>query len=164
MMARLEMPDGDQPEIVRVWGLRPEMGDAVQRLSYAVYSQSALPARVREAARMRIAHLNDCAVCRGWRIPELAEQGVDEELYAHVRDPDTGAYSDQERLAIEFAERFALDHRSIDDAFFGRLREQFTDAEILDLSICVGNWLAFGRLTMVLDLDEACAVRPRASV
>lgn len=164
MMARLDLPDGDQPEIVRVWGLRPEMGEAVQRLSYAVYSQSALPARVREAARMRIAHVNDCAVCRGWRIPELAEQGVDEELYAHVDDPETGSYSDQERLAIEFAERYALDHRSLDDAFFARLREQFTDAEILDLSICVGNWLAFGRLTMVLDLDEACAVRPRASV
>jgi alkylhydroperoxidase family enzyme len=164
MMARLELPDGDQPEIVRVWGLRPEMGEAVQRLSYAVYSQSALPARVREAARMRIAQINDCAVCRGWRIPELAEQGVDEELYAHVADPDAGDYSAQERLAIEFAERYALDHRSLDDAFFARLREHFTDAEILDLSICVGNWLAFGRLTMVLDLDEACAVRPRASV
>lgn len=164
MMARLEMPDGDQPEIVRVWGLRPEMGESVQRLSYAVYSQSALPARVREAARMRIAQINDCAVCRGWRIPELAEQGVDEELYAHVADPDAGDYSAQERLAIEFAERYALDHRSLDDAFFARLREHFTDAEILDLSICVGNWLAFGRLTMVLDLDEACAVRPRASV
>jgi alkylhydroperoxidase family enzyme len=163
-MARLDLPDGEQPEIVRVWGLRPEMGEAVQRLSYAVYSQSSLPARVREAARMRIAHLNDCAVCRGWRIPELADQGVDEELYEHVDDPDAGTYSDRERLAIEFAERFALDHRSIDDAFFARLHEQFSDAEILDLTICVGNWLAFGRLTMILDLDEACAVRPRASV
>lgn len=163
-MARLELPEGDQPDIVRVWGLRPEMGEAVQGLSYAVYSRSALPARVREAARMRIAHLNDCAVCRGWRIPELAEQGVTEELYAHVDDPDQGDYSAPERLAIEYAERFALDHRSLDDTFFARLREHFSDPEILDLTICVGNWLAFGRLTMVLDLDEACAVRPRASV
>jgi len=163
-MSRLELPDGDQPEIVRVWGLRPEMGKAVQGISYAVYSQSQLPARVREAARMRIAQINDCVVCRGWRIPELAEQGVTEELYEHVDDPDAGDYSEQERLAIEFAERFALNHRSLDDAFFVRLREHFTDPEILDLTICVGNWLAFGRLTMVLDLDEACATRPRAAV
>jgi alkylhydroperoxidase family enzyme len=163
-MARLELPPGDQPEIVRVWDLRPEMGQAVQGLSHAVYSKSQLPARVREAARMRIAEINDCAVCRGWRIPELAAQGVTEELYAHVGDPDAGDYSAQEQLAIEFAERFALDHRSLDDAFFGRLHEHFTDPEILDLSICVGNWLGFGRLTMVLDLDEACAVRPRAAV
>ena len=163
-MSRLQLPDGDQPEIARVWGLRPEMGKAVQGISYAVYSQSRLPARVREAARMRIAQINDCVVCRGWRIPELAEQGVTEELYEHVDDPDAGDYSEQERLAIEFAERFALNHRSLDDAFFARLREHFTDAEILDLTICVGNWLAFGRLTMVLDLDEACATRPRAAV
>ncbi len=163
-MARLELPDGDQPEIVKVWSLRPEMGEAVANLSYAVYSKSQLPARVREAARMRIAHVNDCAVCRGWRIPELAEQGVTEELYAHVEEPDDGDYSAQERLAIEYAERFALDHRSLDDAFFARMREHFTDPEILDLTICIGEWLAFGRLTMVLDLDEACAVRPRASV
>ena len=162
-MARLELPESEHPEIVTVWGLRPEMGEAVQKLSYAVYSQSQLPARVREAARMRIAQINGCMVCMGWRIPELAEQGVDEELYAHVDNPAHPQYSAQERMAIEYAERFALDHRSMDDDFFARLKEVFTDAEILDLGICVGNWVAFGRLTMVLDLDEACEVRPRAT-
>ena len=86
----------------------------------------------------------------------MAEQGVDEELYAHVEDPEHGDYSDQERLAIEYAEKFALDHLSIDDAFWARLREHFTDAEILDLTICTGNWLAFGRLTQVLKLDVVC--------
>jgi AhpD family alkylhydroperoxidase len=165
-MSRLNLPptpegQDELPEIVRVWGLRPDMGEAVQQLSIAVYSKSKLPARVREAARMKVARINQCAVCMGWRIPELAEQGVDEELYAHVDDPTHPQYSAQERLAIEYAERFALDHTSIDDDFFARLREHFTDEEILDLGICVGNWVAFGRLTMVLDLDEACAVRPR---
>jgi alkylhydroperoxidase family enzyme len=162
-MARLDLPEGDQPEIVKVWSLRPEMGQAVQGLSYAVYSQSSLPARVREAARMRIAQINGCVVCKGWRIPELAEEGVDEELYAHVENKDHAQYSEQERLAIEYAEKFALDHRSIDDAFYSRLRAAFTDPEILDLTICIGNWLAFGRLTMLLDLDEACEVRPRVN-
>ncbi|MBM3671890.1 MAG: carboxymuconolactone decarboxylase family protein [Actinobacteria bacterium] len=164
-MARIQMPEGntDQPEIVQVWGLRPEMGEAVSNLSYAVYSKSQLPARVREAARMRIAQINGCTVCQGWRIPELADQGVDEELYAHVENTDHPQYSEQERLAIEYAEKFSVDHRSIDDAFFERLRASFTDAEILDLTICIGNWVAFGRLTMILDLDEACEVRPRVT-
>ena len=166
-MARLELPEGDgnQPEIVRIWSLRPEMGAAVAGLSTAVYQQSHLPARVREAARMRVAEINGCVVCQGWRIPELAEQGVDEELYAHVSEwRDHPSYSEQERLAIQYAEMFCLDHRNIDDAFFARLKEHFTDPEILDLTICIGNWVAFGRLTMLLDLDEACEVRPRATV
>jgi len=61
-MARIRIPAGDGPESVRAWRLRPEMGDAVARLSRAVYKRSALPARVREAARMRIAQINDCPI------------------------------------------------------------------------------------------------------
>ena len=88
----------------------------------------------------------------------MAEQGVNEELYAHVAEHGHPEYSAQEQVAIEYAERFALDHLGIDDAFWARLREQFTDPEVLDLSICIGNWLAFGRLTQVLHLDVVCEI------
>lgn len=61
-MARLDLPEGDEPEIYRVWGLRPELGRPVAELSQAVYSKSRLPARVREAVRMRIAQINECPI------------------------------------------------------------------------------------------------------
>ena len=61
-MARINIPDGDEPEIYRVWALRPELGQPVAELSDAVYSKSQLPARVREAVRMRIAQINDCHI------------------------------------------------------------------------------------------------------
>jgi alkylhydroperoxidase family enzyme len=160
-MARIEIPAGDRPEIERVWSIAPDLGTTVGTLSMQVYSDDRLlPWRVREAARMTIAHVNGCNVCMGWRMPELAAAGVDEELYAHVDDPGHATYSAPESLAIEYARVFATDHRSIDDAFFARLKEQFTDPEILELTICIGDWMAFGRLTAVLDLDEACAWAP----
>ena len=61
-MARLEIPDGDLPEIARVWALQPILGKAVGDLSFAVYEESILPARVKEAVRMRIAQINDCPI------------------------------------------------------------------------------------------------------
>jgi len=61
-MARIDIPDGDGGEAVQVWSLRPEMGKAVARLSDAAYNASVLPVRVREAARMRIAQINDCPI------------------------------------------------------------------------------------------------------
>jgi alkylhydroperoxidase family enzyme len=89
----------------------------------------------------------------------LAEQGVTEEMYAHVADHrDHPEYSDAERMAIEYAERFALDHLALDDEFFVRLREHFSDADILDLTICIADFLAFGRLTEVLRLDQECSL------
>jgi alkylhydroperoxidase family enzyme len=163
-MARIDIPEGERPEIERVWAMSPELGGAVANLSLAVYGKRLLPPRVREAARMKIAHINGCVVCMGWRIPELADHGVTEELYAHVDDPTNAEYSAAEGLAIEYAEKFALDHRSIDDAFFVRLKAQFTDEEILELTILIGDWMAFGRLTAVLDLDQACAWAPPPAV
>ena len=76
----------------------------------------------------------------------MAEQGVTEELYAHVA----------EHGHPEYAEKFALDHLSLDDAFFDRLHEHFSDADILDLTICIADFMGFGRLTQVLQLDVSC--------
>ncbi len=69
-----------------------------------------------------------------------------------------GEYSEQERLAIAFAEQFATDHLAIDDAFMQNMRRHFTDAEILDLTICVAHFLGLGRLLRVLGISETCVV------
>ena len=66
-MARLSIPEGEGGDAVQLWSLRPEMGAAVTRLVDAAYNKSILPVRVREAARMRIAQLNDCTVCLAFR-------------------------------------------------------------------------------------------------
>ena len=154
-MARIAIPAGEGGDAVQVWSLRPEMGKAVNRLVDAAYNQSILPVRVREAARMRIAQLNDCPVCLTFRAASVKEQGVTEDFYRHVADHDAvDDYSRQEQLAIEYAERFALDHLGIDDAFFARLAECFTDAEILDLTICLAAFLGLGRMLRSLGIDE----------
>ncbi len=61
-MARIDIPDGEGGDAVQVWSLRPEMASAVSKLTEAAYHRSILPVRVREAARMRIAQLNDCPI------------------------------------------------------------------------------------------------------
>jgi alkylhydroperoxidase family enzyme len=61
-VARIDVPDGDGGEVRQIWTLRPELGLAVANLSKAAYHDSILPPRVREAARMRIAQLNDCPI------------------------------------------------------------------------------------------------------
>jgi AhpD family alkylhydroperoxidase len=154
-VARIDVPEGDGPEALRIWSLRPEMAEGVGRITEAVYWKSALPAREREVARMRIAQINDCPVCLAWRENRLQAEGVSEEMYAEVACFATSAaLSEREKLAAEYAERFALDHTRIDDGFFARLRSHFADDEILDLSVCIAEYLGFGRLTQVLRIDQ----------
>ena len=109
-MARLDIPPGEGGDAVQIWSLQPALGAAAMRLVDAAYNKSILPVRVREAARMRIAQLNDCTVCLAFRADKVKEQGLDEDFYCAVGTPDDGELSEQERLAVEYAERFALDH------------------------------------------------------
>ena len=47
--------------------------------------------------------------------------------------------------------------RECRDLVHARMRAaSFTDAEILDLTVCIGGWLALGRTLHVLGLDDAC--------
>ena len=61
-------------------------------------------------------------------------------------------------MAIEYARLFASNHLAINDDLFARLHEHYSDAEILDLSVCTARFLGFGRLTQVLGVDAACAI------
>ena len=156
-MARIEIPEGPGPDIHRVWLLRPAMAAGAGALADAVYERSELPARVREAARMRVAMRNECQVCLGWRDERLIADGVDERLYGAVLIDDLAALSDQESLAVRYADLFATDHLAIDDEMMAEMRASFSDAEILDLTICCANWVGMGRLNQVLGLDTGCA-------
>ena len=158
-MPNIEIPEGHAAPEVRMWALRPEMGMGAAALSHAIYEQSIVPVREREVARMRIALINGCAICQQWRSTPGAAGVVSEADYANVADWRTYAgYTAREQIAIEYAERFALDHHSLDDGFFARLHEEFSDAEILDLTVCIGGWLAIGRTLHVLGIDESCRI------
>jgi len=47
-----------------------------------------------------------------------------------------------------------------DDAFFDRLREAFTDDEIVDLTVCIAKYLAFGRVHEVLEFESSRPLTP----
>lgn len=142
-----------------IWSLRPPLGGMVQRMIKGAYNQSVLPPEERELARMRIAQINDCVACAEFRAPSVLEAGVAPELYDHVADYATyPGYTDRQRLAIEYADKFATDHGALDDAFFATLRASYTDQEILDLTLCVAVFLGLGRTLSVLGVDQSCAI------
>jgi alkylhydroperoxidase family enzyme len=150
-MARISFPDRGLGEHVDWALLRPDMAVGMGALSDAVYTNTQLALREREAARWTIALINDCAVCQDTRARDAAAGHVDEGFYAEVADwRASDALTEREKLAAEFAERFALDHLAMDDAFWARLRAAFADDEIADLTMCCGMFLGLGRVLAVI--------------
>jgi hypothetical protein len=61
-MARIELPDGNDEEMIRAFGLAPSLAIGAGAFSEAVYNDSPVPVRLREIIRMRIAQLNQCDI------------------------------------------------------------------------------------------------------
>jgi len=159
---RITVP-ADKDPLTYLWTTKAKaLTPSAAAFTTAVYEKSTLPVREFEAARITIARINDCQLCLGYRaakeMPERAEGAdLDEPFYAAVLG-DRGGLSEREALAAEFAERFALDHRNMDDPFWDRLHAAFTDDELVELGLCVGSWVALGRLNQVFDVDGGCRV------
>ena len=150
-MARISAPETGMGEHIDWAMLRADMAAGMGALSEAVYSNSRLAVREREAARWTIALINDCAVCQDTRARNGEAEGVDDGFYAEVASWATStALTDRERLAAELAQRFALDHLAMDDELWTRLHRAFGDDELADLTICCGMFLGMGRTLAVV--------------
>ena len=151
-MARISLPDPSGRGEHVDWSLhRPEMAQGMGQLAAAVYGHSRLPVREREAARWTIALINHCEVCQDTRVADADAHQIDDTFYGAVAAWATSAWlSVREQLAAEFAQRFALDHQAMDDAFWDRLRDAYGDDEVADLIICCGMFLGMGRAMAVV--------------
>jgi alkylhydroperoxidase family enzyme len=162
-MPNVTVPDGQDP-LIHVWtALAPKLTTAAAGYSSAVYEHSSLSLREFEAARITMARINECALCLDWRtardVPSrgVSPDEVPESFYAAVEAGDA-SLTERERLAAEFARRYATDHTRMDAAFWARCHDAFRDDELVDLALCVGSWLALGRFNQVFDIDGACRV------
>lgn len=63
----------------------------------------------------------------------------------------------REALAVQLAERMALDEHTVDDDFFARLKEHFSEDEIVELvfAASIFNWGNKFNITMHMNADEA---------
>jgi len=155
---RIDVP-ADKHPIYFVWGeVVPGIGPAAAAFAQSVYDHHTIELRAFEAARLRIAQINGCVFCQDWRT-EVDGVKVEDDFDASVEAwRTTDALDERARLAAEYAERYALEHHGLDDEFWGRMKAAYSDAEIVELSMCLGSWIAFGRLNRVLGLDTACVL------
>jgi alkylhydroperoxidase family enzyme len=154
----IDVPAGKDP-LTYVWGeLVPGIGPAAAGFSAAVYAHSTLALREFEAARLTIARVNGCLFCLDYRTERDGER-VDAGFFDAVSDWRTStALEPRVRLAAEYAERFATEHHGLDEEFWGRFRAAYSDRELVELTMCLGSWIAFGRLNRVTGLDEVCSL------
>src|SRR3954463_4930075 len=109
----------------------PDKAKALANLMMTVKGKRNLPERLAELVRLRIAFHNQCRSCMAVRYAGAAADGVDQNLVCSLEKPtEADNLTEAEKAAIDYGDRFATNHLSIDDAVYDGLRRHFTEAEI----------------------------------
>ena len=64
-------------------------------------------------------------------------EGGDEKLADLGNWRESRAFSELERVALEYAERMTYTGQKVDDGLFGRLRAQFSEPQIVELTAAI---------------------------
>ncbi|HXG40459.1 MAG TPA: carboxymuconolactone decarboxylase family protein [Candidatus Limnocylindrales bacterium] len=130
----------------------------------AVAGPGVVEQRTKELAALRVAIANHCRYTASHRVRAARAAGVtDDELDALAADRLDG-FAERERVAIEYARELSVcppvvgyeaSPQAVDDRLLGRVREVFSDAEIVELTadICLWNALARFHRVMGFPLD-----------
>ena len=80
---------------------------------------------------------------------------VTEDKVAAINDDTSHLLSPRERAAVRYAEKLAVDHHKVDDALWSELRDNFSEGELIELTMHTTLYIGLGRFNEVIGLDPA---------
>ena len=141
--------------LTRFFAHCPEQALGLMQFGGALKRNRALPERLIELVRLRIAFFNQCRSCMAIRYSDAVADGLTEDLVCSLAKPDEADnLSDAEKAAIRFGELMATDHLAIGDAIYADLRRHFSEAQIVELGMTVAFFVGFGRLAATWNMVE----------
>ena len=141
--------------LTRFFAHCPEQALGLMQFGRALKVNRALPERLVELVRLRIAFFNQCRSCMAIRYSDAVADGLSEDLVCSLEKPHEAAnLSDAEKAAVRFGELMATDHLAIGDAIYADLRRYFSEAQIVELGMTCAFFVGFGRLAATWNMVE----------
>lgn len=126
-------------------GIRQAMGALQQHVR-----ESGLETSLLELVRLRASQINGCAYCIDMHTKDARAAGETEQrLYALAAWRETPFYSERERAALAWAEALTrISDGGVSDDDYRHARQQFTEKELVDLSLAVVAINGWNRLAI----------------
>jgi AhpD family alkylhydroperoxidase len=130
--------------------ISPGAYHAMLALETFVRKSSKLESSLLELVKMRASQINGCAYCLDMHSKDARAAGETEQrLYTLPAWRETPFYTDRERAALAWTEAVTLvaqDH--VPDAVYNEVRQQFSDEELINLTLAVVTINGWNRLSI----------------
>ncbi len=152
---------GNFQGLAGVMANRPPILEHTFGLLLDLKAEGVLAPRYLELALVTVSKLNECTFCVSNHTPKLSAAGISVKAAENILDYDSVAEFDEvDRLVIAYAIAVTRDANRVRDEVFTRLKQHFTDAQIVELTWRTALCGAFNRFNDVLqtEIDDGVAV------
>jgi len=111
----------------------------------------------------RVSQINGCAYCLDMHVRDLRQHGEDwQRINSLATWREVSFFSERERAALDWAETLTRlpEHHGARDAEYEGLKAQFSDLEIVELSIAIAQINAWNRMGVGMRLPVAAKAMP----
>jgi len=144
-----------------VYNRVPALYDVSYALLKATRSGLSLDTGLRLLVQTWAAMINRCHFCVDIAQAQAVMEGIGlEKFYALPEWRESPLFSERERAALAFVDE-ATRSKRVDDATFERLREQFNEREIVEITFlnAVENFYNLINLPLEIEEDGLCAIQ-----
>ena len=149
-----------------LWGRSPWVFAAVASLYGALDRRSSpLPPALRSLVTVRVSQINHCAFCVDINSATLEKRGVAmDKIEALGAWRDRPLFSEEERLALEYAEAMTITEPGVSDDLRARLKQHWNDDAIVELTGLIAFQNLSSKFNAALDVPAQgfCSLPLRA--
>jgi alkylhydroperoxidase family enzyme len=149
-MARVRSPKGG----LTPFDHQPRLWAAFNRYYGTLWSDGVVDDPTKEVGRLRNARITGCGICKNLRFASAREQGLDESHVDLIDDAyEASALPSRWKLAARLADALIADAR-IGPELRAELLDEFTDAEIVELTATVATAIAFSKASVAFGAPD----------
>lgn len=151
--------------IIEVFANSPPSSKMFQAFYTLLFYGGDVPVVYKELLRYRLSLIHGCSTCNGSNRETSRLAGISEAQLDAMENFEKGPFSDSEKAAIAFAEQLSLTNPggSLTPALYARMKEHFSDADIVELALVGGILGGMNKTGFVLDVvikEDYCPFVP----
>ncbi len=137
---------------VKVFAHRPPALKHIMGLLLDLADDAVLPKRYLEITLVVVSKLNECTYCVAHHTPRLVDQGLPPETVANILEANCPGLDEVDLLVRDYAVDVTRKPQYMRDAIFDRLKEHFTEEQIVELTLRTALCGFFNRFNEALQI------------
>lgn len=128
---------GQMPvEMLQAMSLRPELLRAFAGFGDSVYPGGLLERSVKELVILQSSQANECQFCTNSHVALIQQLGIAQQPLQALQDQESR--TPREQTALEYTRAAMHDSNNVPEELFDRLKQQFSEPEIVELTFLIG--------------------------